>query len=689
MGIPRYFRYIQTRFPQTVRAMGDLKGYQADQKYHHLYFDMNNLLYGRISQTPSEAVMFQRLFAYLDLVFNYSRPTTTMFLAVDGPGPRAKILTQRARRMDRAKTADSWKILDLGEPSTTVNAIDNFQFTPGTRFMQTLNETLCYYAASRVAREGKNTPLRCYVSGADDFGEGELKIFEHMRTLASQEARSKFRLKTPKKHALDFLKKNHGESGQKQRCLLVGNDSDLILFSLRHSHLFDIDILKIDNDMSHDILNITDLRNALLDEVFGTRSRTEEQEQGVIDDFLVLSLFNGNDYVPRLRPFSFMKVLGAYGLVKRSDKYANENLWQQPLANSLEEFNSPALNQDMLRSIFKAVSFANTCDKQLFREHKTPAKISEFIRTTIGEEKFKYKLMESPGKSVQIGLYFEEKLLGYGIGTDSDTAQRTADSMSLFHLKQLYQQIKASTIFEMPDSMCALDSVKDTWRGYYTEEKSFRFDPTTPEEVQLQVELYLKGIAWIMEYFSGRCLDYTFYYPFTAGPTSNDLANNQTLTKPIDISLVEPKPLRPVDFLLSVSPVDNCKDFVPMEFAEFIQSNVKKLKGLNTAPWRKDFHDILSNISSSVDDYMQEKCTKMPTIQTSNTLNPSYVFMAPTKDLQKNYEFNPPRTPEKQTLKLKPDSLVCLSTNGPNLRSRTAFANPNNPFMKKKTLKKE
>ena len=140
--------------------MGDLKQFlihkDGPPRHDHLYFDLNNLLYGTISNTSDEATMFQRLFSYLDLVYSFSKPET-VFLGVDGPGPLAKILTQRARRMDRAKNEGD------DSSSRLPNAIDTLQFTPGTTFMERLTQYLHYYAGRRVITTS-DRPLRVYVS---------------------------------------------------------------------------------------------------------------------------------------------------------------------------------------------------------------------------------------------------------------------------------------------------------------------------------------------------------------------------------------------------------------------------------------------------------------------------------------------------------------------------------------------
>ncbi len=76
-------------------------------------------------------------------------------------------------------------------------------FTPGTGLMHRLQQALLVYAATRSAL-ARNKNLAVWVSGSDCAGEGENKCFHHMR-------------RVPVNH----------------RCLVVGNDSDLIAYGLR------------------------------------------------------------------------------------------------------------------------------------------------------------------------------------------------------------------------------------------------------------------------------------------------------------------------------------------------------------------------------------------------------------------------------------------------------------------------
>ena len=622
--------------------------------------------------------MFQRLFSYLDLVYSFSKPET-VFLGVDGPGPLAKILTQRARRMDRAKNEGD------DSSSRLPNAIDTLQFTPGTTFMERLTQYLHYYAGRRVITTS-DRPLRVYVSGADDCGEGELKIFEHMRSLASKEDLYKNRVDSGvKRHPMDFLRRDSSEkSKQKSRCLVVGNDSDLILFSLRHSHIFDIDILKNENDLSHDLLSVSKLRECLIEDVYGPRaaSRTEEEKQSVIDDFILISLFNGNDYIPRLRPFDFMKVWSAYSLLRRS-KFGSKPLWHQPLATSLQDYTCPSIDQEQLKTLFKVASYSRQMDKELFDEFKTAENITTHIHETLSDRKFEYRPMECFLQgSYQVGMYCDGKLLGYGIGKSPEAAQEASYGTSMTRLKSMYQEKNLERVRTLPDHLCSMSSIRDQFRGYYQEEEDYKYEPQNKEERDLQHKLYLTGIAWIMEYFAGRCLDYRFHYPFSSAPIIQEFVQDQILSKPVPIHRSDALAQNPVEFLMTVSPQKQCAQFVSSCFQGFIQKHQEFLTNLDDAPWRRNFHTIVESIHTTMSGWMQSiKPQVLESAQRSNTLSPSHVFMSLTADFRKRFSFIPPKSPKKQNFVIPPDSLLCLSSGKPNRRERNHFNSPSNDYM--------
>jgi hypothetical protein len=240
------------------------------RSYDHVYYDVNNVIYTLLgkNQSSSEELFYVRLYRDIDAMFKASKPRHSLFLAVDGPGPRAKVATQLVRRR---------------KGHVLAKELQRIGFTPGTGLMYRLQQALLVFAATRASLS-RNKNLAVWVSGSDCAGEGENKCFQHMR-------------RVPANHV----------------CLVVGSDSDLIAYALR-AHC-EVHIMRAGSGKNPPVLlNVKVLRERLASSV-GAEAGDENR---VADDFILLSLMSGNDYVPGLMSYDFKMMWAAYKSVKRN-----------------------------------------------------------------------------------------------------------------------------------------------------------------------------------------------------------------------------------------------------------------------------------------------------------------------------------------------------------------------------------
>lgn len=182
MGIPSYYKKLADSVVGLITK-------SLPQNPSALYFDFNCMIYhcarrpnsklppfpGSEGQVAWEDMLLDDIVRYVVKVWHEVGKPKTVFLAVDGVVPMAKIKQQRMRRFKSVWLAEEEKKAGLrtNAPSWDTNCI-----TPGTQFMKRLTHRLQDLCAKRA---------HWSVSGPDEPGEGEHKIMAKLR--ASPEAK--------------------------------------------------------------------------------------------------------------------------------------------------------------------------------------------------------------------------------------------------------------------------------------------------------------------------------------------------------------------------------------------------------------------------------------------------------------------------------------------------------------------
>ena len=138
--------------------------------------------------------MFIAVGQFVDDLVKIVRPQSLLFLAVDGPAPRAKMNQQRSRRFRAAQEAkeknakekellEDWqaKGLKLPESEDKSHGFDSNVITPGTTFMHRLALAIKVYVAHRMQFDPLWKGLTVIFSDSNVPGEGEHKILEFIR----------------------------------------------------------------------------------------------------------------------------------------------------------------------------------------------------------------------------------------------------------------------------------------------------------------------------------------------------------------------------------------------------------------------------------------------------------------------------------------------------------------------------
>jgi hypothetical protein len=267
MGIPSYFSYIIKNPAKIVRRLSETG------HIHHLFMDCNSIIYdlfhalGSKDVVVDEAHLIQQIIAKIVHYVKYIRPSKTLMIAFDGVAPLAKMDQQRTRR-HKTQWLQSAATASEGGWSTC-------NITPGTAFMQQLSIQVDAAFDAKFAET--HGIAQVIVSAAMECGEGEHKLFQHIR--------------------------RNMVAGQDTTAAVYGLDSDLIMLSLFHCDRFNKifvfretpEFVKSQIPISPEdpchFLDIGHLCSAILSEM----KKTQMQ---YIYDYVFLCFFLGNDFLP-------------------------------------------------------------------------------------------------------------------------------------------------------------------------------------------------------------------------------------------------------------------------------------------------------------------------------------------------------------------------------------------------------
>ena len=316
MGIPKFAYFITNRYPLIVKK---IKEDTIIPEIDNLYLDFNGIIHNvchnyycdasKITSTTNQ--IYAEICEVIKQIVHLIKPKKLLMISIDGVAPRAKMNQQRIRRFRKELNAKKEKEAQIGEKENEINKIngeDNVLFdsnaiSPGTKFMFNLT---CYIKNYILEQKKVNEDwmnIEVLLSGSDVPGEGEHKILEYIRNYKLSEKYNPYT-----KHCL------------------YGLDADLIMLSLL-THEMNFVILREDNSkmrkkdkfedkdikkekyseakIYYEFFLISVLREYLELEFNYLKKKIKFKYdfEKIIDDFIFLCFFIGNDFLPNL--FSF------------------------------------------------------------------------------------------------------------------------------------------------------------------------------------------------------------------------------------------------------------------------------------------------------------------------------------------------------------------------------------------------
>ncbi|KAL5767398.1 hypothetical protein ACOSQ2_014181 [Xanthoceras sorbifolium] len=547
MGVPSFYRWVVERYPKcVVSAREDRFRFNGVRvpvnttrpnpngfEFDNLYLDMNGIIHPcfhpeGLPPPQTQEEVFEAVYKYIDRIFSVIRPRKLLFLAIDGVAPRAKMNQQRSRRFKAAKdaadnalgTESHRKAIDSGEESSK-NQLDSNVITPGTEFMDLLSSALRYYIHLRMNDDLGWRGIKVILSDASVPGEGEHKIMSYIR-----------------------LQRNMPGYDPNTRHCLYGLDADLIMLALA-THEIHFSVLREDvhksglnkkvskatkrlirrkkrrkekkmtlfasniedyiTSQKFQFVNIWILREYLAYDMKIPSSTMEANLERLIDDFVFMCLFVGNDFLPHIPSLEISE--GAINLLMRiyTTEFSERGGY---LTNSFE----------------------------VNLKH-----VEHFVRSIATHE---HRILKNRNRIAKVRMICSQGLSDNKVADDSSKVPFVERNMESGN-QESSLECKIAPVCQDPQN------IELGWKERYYAEKFEAKHPDDRERVRRHVVTkYIEGICWVMRYYYEGVCSWQWFYPYHYAPFASDFCDINQLKFHFTLG----EPFKPFDQLLGVLP---------------------------------------------------------------------------------------------------------------------------------------
>ncbi|XP_073099999.1 LOW QUALITY PROTEIN: 5'-3' exoribonuclease 3 [Elaeis guineensis] len=615
MGVPSFYRWLVDKYPKIVVSAVEERGHDVDtslpnpngREFDNLYLDMNGIIHpcfhpeDQLFPPTTFEEVFKAIFEYVDRIFRIVRPRKLLYMAIDGVAPRAKMNHQRARRFRTTKEAEMAEAEEEkmrrefekeGKtvfPKCEYEVSDSNIITPGTVFMEKLSKALEYYIRLRLHSDPGWRSIKVILSDANVPGEGEHKIMAFIR-----------------------LQRNlPGYNPNLHHCL-YGQDADLIMLALAsheiHFSILREDVLKAEQNeiclsfvepslqkevktqwyrkssnvfpkTPYQFLNIWTLREYL--ELDMNIPDFKIDIERIIDDFIFICLFAGNDFLPHLPSLEIHE--GAIDLMIYVYKKMFEKMGGYLV--DMSKINDKKAAYIKVKRVERFILEVGSYEDKIFdkRNRLQQRKLQRLLQQRLEEEK---------DKNENDDLQYDMK---YGVPNEvaeiEDGAykfQFTTRAVQVSEVLKQFQVLQGEVHVSAPQNLLAVghdgnDVIKNTkelkqkvkdflrdqadlfkngafqndkiklgspgWKARYYREK---FSTETLNEIEIArksvVEKYAEGLCWILHYYFSRVR--SWHYPFYYAPFASDFKGLSCSQIKFEFGC----PFKPFDQLMAVLP---------------------------------------------------------------------------------------------------------------------------------------
>lgn len=525
MGVPKFYRWLSERYPKINQVITDAA---LLPEFDHLYLDMNGIIHGcthpshmDVSDILSEKDMMLGIMHYIDrIITQIVKPKVSVFMAIDGVAPRAKMNQQRSRRFRSAKdmaeaTKDKKPIVTSDGEEQSGGFFDSNCITPGTEFMEKVSNCIKYFIRKKIKEDPLWRNLKVIYSGHDIPGEGEHKIMQHIRDMRNQP----------------------GYKPNTRHCM-YGQDADLIMLGLvSHEPHFTLlreivdfggfqrnanalkAVTKFTKQSDFQLLHLSILREYLgIEFAYGLDPKTYDLER-IIDDFVFMTFLVGNDFLPHMPTLDIGD--GAFDLLFNTYKEQRQTWGDGQYLTSSGEVSDAA----RLEAFLCVIGAAETEIFEMREENE-----ADYIKK-------KRKWDKRDGKE--------------GGPTDEEIAATEAAKLDSYDTMIQDLIVKHGSDAKFVDGWKLPEEGKKDFKGLYYHEK-LKFTPIDIDSHLALRKSYIEGLIWCLAYYYRGCISWGWFYPYHYGPLISDLTDLPRVLESIKFDVGEP--LKPFEQLMGCLP---------------------------------------------------------------------------------------------------------------------------------------
>ena len=473
MGVPSLFREVVTKYKKT-------HFWKDDFKVDYFFWDFNGVIYETVAKMPNKYNSSNNS-KYEDKIINnvinetcrilkeVVKPNKMIYIAIDGPAPKAKMIQQRWRRYKTIKLNNFRKNLYNKYSLPIEKQWDTRKISPGTNFMLKLNKKIEEKCKSGDFLPNKN--VKIIFSSSNVPGEAEHKFLNIIRTT-------------------DFTNADN--------ICIFSKDGDLIplslalpkknIYILRPVGSQDTYLNGYENSKMC-YLSIDEYRKAHI-ELLGFNNINNYNEYNIILDYIFILSLGGNDFV---QPINFLRI---------KDK-----------------------GLDKLLRTYKEIRTQHNDYLIIFDEGKIKLNTTffiDFINKLHTLEGFILKKMRNSWDGMKNRGISEKQLLNEEGMSDVEIELSRYEHMYIFMEEHpLYNEYKndyKELDFKKP--------MKEWKEKYY--KLVFGFDNNSSnknEQMELICKKYMESLLFTIKYYIEGVPSWEYFYSFTAAPLLSDFYN--------------------------------------------------------------------------------------------------------------------------------------------------------------------